>query len=134
MPDSCPMAHLIKQQTSNFSQNVDNEKAVKHCSFATAKTIIQAFKPRALRKTMAHRVNGRVLWFNVNKGYGFIHCDRYGNDIFVHNSNIFKNNPNKLIIPLAQGEVVQFDIVMSIKNKPQAVNVTEPKFRPVQGF
>ena len=79
-------------------------------------------------------MTGRVVWFNINKGYGFIHSDHNDNDIFVHNSDIAKNNPNKLIRSLAQGEVVQFDIVMSIKNKPQAVNVTEPKFRPVQGF
>ena len=95
MPDSCPIAHLINHQTPNFSSKLDNEKAVKHCSFATAKTpslnlkrTTQAFKPRAPRKMIAHGMTGRVVWFNINKGYGFIHSDHNDNDIFVHNSDI----------------------------------------------
>ena len=93
----------------------------------------QVFKPRAPKKIMAHGVTGRVVWFNINKGYGFIHSDHNDNDIFVHNSDIAKNNPNKLIKSLAQGEVVMFDIALGINNMPRAVNVTGPNFSPVQG-
>ena len=118
---------------------LDNEKAVKHCSFATAKTpslnskgTTQAFKPRASRKIIAHWVTGRVVWFNVNKGYGFIRSDHNDNYIFVQNSDIAKNNPKKLIKSLAQGEVVKFDIAIGIKNMPRAINVTGPNNRAVQ--
>ena len=100
MPDSCQMAHRINHQNQNFSPNLDNEKTVNHCSFAIAKIpflnskrTTQAFKPRASRKFMAHGVTGRVVLYNINKGYGFIHCDHNDNDIFVHYSDIAKNNP-----------------------------------------
>ena len=42
-------------------------------------------------------------------------------------------NLNKLLRSLAQGEVVQFDVVMSTKNMPKAANITRPNFRTVQG-
>ena len=69
--------------------------------------------------------------FNVDKGFGFIHRDDKDSDIFVHHSEIIKNNPNKLLRSLAQGKIVQFDVVMSIKI--QALNVTGPSSRAVQG-
>ena len=46
----------------------------------------------------------------VNKGYGLINCNNRDNDTFIHYSNIAKNNPNKFIMSLAQGEVLQFDV------------------------
>ena len=51
---------------------------------------------------MAHGVTDRVVWYNVNKGYGFIHCDQNEKDIFIHNSDIAKNNQNKLIKSLTR--------------------------------
>ena len=74
-----------------------------------------------------------MVWFNVSEGYGFIHRDDKDSDVFVHHTDITKNNPNKYFRLLAQGEAVQFDVVMSTKNIPQATNVKEPNFRPVQG-
>ena len=44
---------------------------------------------------------------------------------------LLKTTQNKLIRSLAQGEVVQFDIVMNIKNMQQATNVTGPNDRVV---
>ena len=61
---------------------VDNDKIVKHCSFAIIKTPTvstirksQYSKKKASinRKTLASGITGLVVWFNVCKGYGFIH-------------------------------------------------------------
>ncbi len=61
--------------------------------------------------------NGKVKWFNAEKGYGFIEREN-GEDVFVHFSAIemegFKT--------LEQGMEVTFDIVEGTKG-PQAANV-----------
>lgn len=62
--------------------------------------------------------NGRVKWFNDQKGYGFIEQDN-GPDVFVHFSGI-KGDGFK---SLAEGDQVTFDIEQGEKG-PAAVNVT----------
>jgi len=61
---------------------------------------------------------GRVKWFNDQKGFGFIEQDG-GEDVFVHFSAIqgagFRS--------LAEGEAVEFEVVDGPKGK-QAANVT----------
>ncbi|NMB34766.1 MAG: cold shock domain-containing protein [Firmicutes bacterium] len=62
-------------------------------------------------------MQGRVKWFNAEKGYGFIESDE-GGDVFVHFSAIqgegFKT--------LEEGEEVTFDVVESDRGL-QAENV-----------
>jgi CspA family cold shock protein len=63
--------------------------------------------------------NGKVKWFNAEKGFGFIEVEG-GDDVFVHFSAIqgdgFKT--------LEEGQEVSFEIVEGNRG-PQAANVTK---------
>ncbi|CAM4389177.1 cold-shock protein [Paenibacillus sp. FSL A5-0031] len=64
-------------------------------------------------------MQGKVKWFNAEKGYGFIETEQ-GGDVFVHFSAIqtegFKT--------LEEGQSVEFDIVEGARG-PQAANVVK---------
>lgn len=64
-------------------------------------------------------MQGKVKWFNKEKGFGFIERED-GGDVFVHFSAIqeegFKN--------LDEGQEVEFEIVEGARG-PQAANVSK---------
>lgn len=64
-------------------------------------------------------MQGKVKWFNQEKGYGFIHVEE-GKDIFVHYSAIQQEG----FKTLKEGDTVEFDIVEGQKG-PQAANVVK---------
>jgi CspA family cold shock protein len=64
-------------------------------------------------------MQGKVKWFNKEKGFGFIERDD-GNDVFVHFSAIQQEG----FKTLQEGETVEFDIVEGPKGL-QAANVTK---------
>lgn len=61
---------------------------------------------------------GKVKWFNGQKGYGFIACDK-GGDVFVH----FRAIQIDGYKTLNEGDRVEFNIVKGQKGL-QAENVT----------
>lgn len=64
-------------------------------------------------------MQGRVKWFNNNKGYGFIENGELS-DIFVHYSAIIKNGYKTL----DEGALVNFKLIETSKGL-QAVDVVE---------
>lgn len=61
--------------------------------------------------------NGKVKWFNDQKGFGFIERDS-GDDVFVHFSAI----QNEGFKSLEEGQEVEFEVVEGDRG-PQAANV-----------
>jgi len=64
-------------------------------------------------------VQGKIKWFNQEKGYGFIEVEGE-KDIFVHYSAIQQEG----FKTLNEGETVEFDVVEGQKG-PQAANVVK---------
>ena len=64
-------------------------------------------------------MQGKVKWFNKEKGFGFIERED-GNDVFVHFSAIQEDGFKSL----QDGEAVEFDIVEGPKGL-QAANVVK---------
>ncbi|MGD8192450.1 cold-shock protein [Brevibacillus ginsengisoli] len=62
-------------------------------------------------------MQGKVKWFNKEKGYGFIEKNG-GGDVFVHYTGIAGTGYRNL----EEGELVSFDIVDGQRG-PQAANV-----------
>ena len=63
-------------------------------------------------------MQGKVKWFNNQKGYGFITKDDGSGDVFVHYSAV----PGDGFKSLNEGDPVEFEIVDSDKG-PKAANV-----------
>ncbi|HOA35033.1 MAG TPA: cold-shock protein [Bacillota bacterium] len=64
-------------------------------------------------------MQGRVKWFNPQKGYGFIEVED-GKDVFVHYSEIQEEG----FKTLEEGQEVEFEIVEGNRG-PQAANVVK---------
>ncbi|WP_280769522.1 cold shock domain-containing protein [Salipaludibacillus daqingensis] len=64
-------------------------------------------------------MQGKVKWFNAEKGFGFIERED-GDDVFVHYSAIDQEGYKTL----DEGQEVQFEIVEGTRG-PQAANVVK---------
>ena len=62
---------------------------------------------------------GKVKWFNADKGYGFIEREG-GDDLFVHISEIQGDGVKNL----AEGQAVSFTEAAGQKGKAEATQVT----------
>lgn len=72
-----------------------------------------------LRRRECLHMQGKVKWFNAEKGYGFIETEE-GGDVFVHFSAIQTDG----FKTLEEGQEVEFDIVEGARG-PQAANVNK---------
>ena len=63
---------------------------------------------------------GKIKFFDTQKGFGFIAPDEGGDDIFVHRNNVENLGPND---GFEDGETVEFDVEDTPKGK-SAINVT----------
>ena len=78
---------------------------------------------RKRRASNGRFYQGRVLRFDVNKGYGFIHClggDYEGRDVFCHYEQIIGDSNKRR--NLVQGQLVEFLLVDAPKG-PAATQV-----------
>ncbi|MFX3625615.1 MAG: cold-shock protein CspD [Ectobacillus sp.] len=64
-------------------------------------------------------MQGKVKWFNAEKGFGFIERED-GDDVFVHFSAIQQEGYKSL----EEGQEVEFEIVEGARG-PQAANVVK---------
>jgi CspA family cold shock protein len=62
-------------------------------------------------------INGKVKWFNVTKGYGFIAREDNEKDVFVHSSAAKAANLN-----LNEGDALTFEVENGEKG-PSAINL-----------
>ncbi|MDX1618474.1 MAG: cold shock domain-containing protein [Balneolaceae bacterium] len=62
---------------------------------------------------------GKVKWFDAEKGYGFIEPDEGGKDIFVHRNNVENLGYDQ---GLHDGEAVEFEVEETPKGL-SAINV-----------
>lgn len=69
---------------------------------------------------MAEQVQGKVKWFNEDKGYGFIERDDGGEDVFLHYSALAQSG----FKTIEEDAHVEFDVEMGPKG-PKAANVVQ---------
>lgn len=62
---------------------------------------------------------GKVKWFNVTKGYGFIQPDDGGSDVFVHISAVEKAG----YTGLAEGARISYELMAGRSGKMSAENL-----------
>mmetsp|Transcript_18173 Transcript_18173/g.34593 ORF Transcript_18173/g.34593 Transcript_18173/m.34593 type:complete len:208 (+) Transcript_18173:159-782(+) len=74
-------------------------------------------------------ISGKVNWFNIAKGFGFVTRDDGEGDVFVHQSDLYAEGFRSL----REGEPVEFQVETSEDGRSKAIKVTGPQGGFVQG-
>lgn len=69
---------------------------------------------------MSQKIQGRVKWFNEDKGYGFIERNDGGEDVFLHFSALAQSG----FKTIAEDAAVEFEVEPGPKG-PKAANVVQ---------
>lgn len=69
---------------------------------------------------MSNKIQGRVKWFNEDKGYGFIERNDGGEDVFLHYSALSQSG----FKTIAEDAPVEFEVEQGPKG-PKAANVVQ---------
>ena len=85
--------------------------------------------PATVMQEEATLTSGTCKWFNAQKGFGFIVPDDGGDDVFVHQTEIYARGFRSL----AEGEKVEYAVTVDSKTgKQKAISVTGPEGNYVQ--
>jgi len=80
----------------------------------------------AKKQVVKRGVTGKVKWFNVARGYGFIERDDNEQDVFLHQSAVVRRGRKpRFSLYLKGGEAVEFDVVEGLKGL-EAAAVSTP--------
>lgn len=83
-------------------------------------------KKKNQRQVVVRGVSGKIKWFNVGRGYGFIERNDQEQDVFLHQSAVVrKGRKLRYSMFLKGGEDVEFDVVEGLKGL-EAAAVSAP--------
>jgi protein lin-28 len=88
-----------------------------------------AAPPTETSEPAGGKMQGTVKWFNTQKGFGFITPQAGGDDVFVHQSQIYAPGFRSL----AEGESVEYVVELDESGRQRATSVTGPGGDYVQG-
>merc|ERR1711977_465294 len=74
-------------------------------------------------------ISGKVKWFDVKKGFGFISPDDGSSDVFVHQTEIHAPGFRSLL----DGEDVEYKVEVTDDGRVRATDVTGPQGDYVKG-
>lgn len=86
----------------------------------------KAQPPKGMKGTRLPNVKGYIRMYNPAKGWGFIICDEFEGDIFLHSKHMIGTPPGEYIGHFQssqEGNIVKFDLDLQHRNRPQALNV-----------
>lgn len=71
-------------------------------------------------------LKGSIRMYNPAKGWGFLRCEEFDGDVFLHSKHMAGHMPKEYIGHFQShqgGHQVRFDLDLQHKNRPQALNV-----------